>query len=757
MRFFLSFLTANFLLAACALIPFQSAFAQAEKEKIRVELLLDHETLQPSETEQTPAARIGVLLHIPRGWHTYWQNSGEAAIPTRVSWQLPEGFRATDLRWPMPERFLEKGGITTYGYRDEVLLWADIFTEAVIPAFEQKLTFGAKVSWLVCKEICVPGQQTVQVDIPFSTSLSLQPSASFPLFEKYRSRTPLSEDEARKDSLISSLHLEPFISTPNGNSQQRSLGFSLSGLKLEPGTKVGPLFQVFPYATPGFLFQASTGMLVGSTPVLRLPAKQTGPGEPKEMRGIIVLDGRTIQSKENRAFEWSVPISELRLDPSETFNSGEGQERLTLASQNAQAHTSTPKAASDSKGSLLGALLAAFLAGVLLNLMPCVLPIISIKIMGFVCHSDESRSSVLKASLSFAAGILSSFLLLAIALIALRSASFSVGWGFQFQFPEFVAALLVIVFFLSLSLFDLYTVNLPFMQHANDVCSKVRTPLLKHFFDGVLATALSTPCTAPVLGTALVFAFAQSPAYTILIFLTIGFGLALPYVYFSTHPKLLKLLPNPGQWMFRFRQFMGFLLLGTCVWLLSVLNDLTEEGAIWAIVFMLILYFLVWARNCALEAKPERGRSLGFNLFFALFLFSSAYWLYPKVVTKRGVVESGLIDWIPFSEAVLEDAKQSAKPVFIDFTASWCITCKFNEFRLIETRSTAEALKRLGIVPVKADWTTGDERITKALNEYGAEGVPLYVILSKKGGAPTVLSTLPSENSLLEALQKAVE
>jgi len=756
-RFFI-FLRTALAVAAIALLP-SFAIAQTGNDRVQVRLVIDRENIQPSESADAPAARIGVLLQIAPGWHTYWQNSGEAAVPTKVSWQLPPGWTAGTLQWPAPSKFLERGEITTYGYRGETMLFSNLFTPQVIPEDGRAVTIGAKVSWLVCKEICVPGQQTVQVEIPFSTSLSLQPSLDYPLFEKYSALAPQPRSALEKIPAFSESVITPLAMFESENSLK--IGLEWKPIALADPKSLSANIQVFPYLTPGLMFSAPEAKSDQSSALIRIGATRNASGNPARASGIIVVSSALTGLGHDTSFEWSAPVDRESPDAAVQLGGKEGYEPLTFRTFSAELPVSAKEqrpipVKADYTG-LLQAMLAAFIAGLLLNLMPCVLPIISIKIMGFLNQANQSRTAVVRSSLAFAAGVLASFLTLAVVLISLRSVGFSLGWGFQFQYPQFVAGLLLVVFFLSLALFDFYTVNLPFMQNANEAASKVHSPIARHFFDGVLATALSTPCTAPVLGTALVFAFSQPPIFTVLIFLMIGVGLSLPYVYCSTHPAAMRFLPQPGAWMFHFRQVMGFLLLGTCAWLLFVLHDLTDKGAVWATVLMLVLFFCLWARKTALESKPERERSVLLNLLFFGALFGSGWWLYPGIVARKGAPARMVIPWVPYSQNVLEDAARTKRPVFLDFTASWCITCKFNELRIIETKAAADAMKRFNILPVKADWTTGDEAITAALKSYGAEGVPLYVILPADGGKPIILSTLPSQSSLLEALESGAK
>ena len=744
-------------------------FASADlAPHIEAKLVLDQDSIQPPSDPKAPTARIGVLLKIEPGWHTYWRNSGEAAVPVRVTWQLPDEWKAGDLHWPLPNKFLERGNITTYGYRTETLLWSDLYIPAGNFQEGKEVHLAAKVSWLVCKEICVPGTQTVELKVPFSNKLAVGPSADLAAFEKYCGTEPNSIEGLKKKERFKNFSIVTAVEPNKDDRQRATVHIQLNNVSVAGIENPAANLQLFPYKQTALITQspvldrggsADSPSLILKTPIQLLMAPTEG---KLTFSGLIAVSKELTGGTHDYSFEFEVPLESADggFKASEPIpqSSGNFHEPLTLRSmdtvvEKAQKPKVPPVPVEPAADlGLIQALLAAFLAGLILNLMPCVLPIISIKILGFVEQSKQDRKSVLISALTFAAGILSSFFVIAVLLISLRSGGQSLGWGFQFQYPQFVAALLLIVFFLSLALFDFYTVNLPFMQSANKAASEVSSPLLRNFFDGVLATALATPCTAPILGTALVFAFAQPPIFTILVFLTIGLGLALPYVYFATHPRFLNMLPTPGNWMYHFRQVMGFLLLGTCCWLLSVLHDLTDKGDVWAVMLMLILFFCLWVRKVSTESKPERGRAPLFNLIFFGALIGSAYLTYPSMVLKRGTSHKGRIPWTAYSQAVVDEAGKQGQTVFIDFTASWCITCKFNEYRIIETQETAEAIKRNHVLAVKADWTGGDEEITKALQSFGAEGVPLYVVLPPDHSKAVVLSTLPAQSSLLEAL-----
>lgn len=617
----LRFLSALFL---CIFFSHSSASAELPDgtKYVQARLIANVATIQPSDGEKNVQPQIGVLFRIERGWHIYWKDSGEAAQPTVVNWQLPAGWQIGELQWPKPMKFVERGNITTYGYRDEVLLFANLPNPDVIPQDGESVTLRANVHWLVCKDICVPGKASLSLDMPFSTSLPLEPSAELPLFEKYSVLVP-------------------------------AAGFTKSDIPLAP-------------------------------PVI---------AEPNQ-----------------------------------------------------------------SDTSLLLVLVSAFFAGMLLNLMPCVLPVLSIKVLSLVERAEETKINATHSALACMAGVLTSFLALGVSVIVLKNFGKSVGWGFQFQYPEFVVVLITLVFVLSLAFFDLYTVIVPGCQDANRAVSKIKNHFAQQFFDGILVTALSTPCTAPFLGTALAFAFTQNSFFVIAIFLTIGFGLSLPYVVLASNERLLHLLPKPGDWMHRFREFMGFLLLGTVIWLLYVLSKLTEDGVTWALVSLLVLYVLLWAKRTVDQSAFTARRKQLVSVTLIGLCVLSFYYLWPKMTVKRGVVSQAIVEgdirWEPFSEQRLSQLQAARTPVFLDFTAEWCITCKANEHLVINTNDVAKTIKDNNFIAMRADWTTGDEAVTAALHQYGGHGVPLYVVSGGELSEPIILPTVLTKDILLEALNR---
>ncbi len=728
---------------------------------VSTRLIIDRSAIEAEMPVSDRGVRVGVLFSIEKNWHIYWKNSGEAALPTKVSFSVPEGWEVSELQWPIPKRYVERGDITTFGYSDEILLYAYVRPPDEILEAPTSATIKAEVSYLVCNDICVPGRDTKEITVPYTKQEVISPSENFPLFERYAlevPREPRGEDSGlRIKALLSHTALAPGASGTLRISIVHDADGGFSGSDL----------QMFPHQSDGITFRAPTLLRGEKETLLDLPftADQDLQEGPVNLSGVLALSPKAVSAEHPIGLLWN---ASLGIATEDSLNGEFAEAAPSKGSEEAElsyrsSHYAEGKAETGSKRqvspdtagqvSIAYALFCAFIGGMILNLMPCVLPIISIKVMGFIGGAEQPRAHSLKAALSFSLGVIVSFLLLALLVVLLRNSGISAGWGFQFQHPEFVYALSLIVFVLGLGFFDVYSLNLPGMQSANKGVSSIRSPMLKHFFDGVLATALSTPCTAPFLGTALVFAFSQAAWVTFLMFFVMGLGLALPYAYLSTHPKMLSILPTPGPWMYRFRQLMGFLLLGTVVWLVFVLQQLTSEGAVWTIASMLLIFFGSWLLSWLAEARKSVKRSIA-QVVALIVIGSGLVYLYPSAVGQHtGEVK---IDWKPYSAALIKELQGGGSLVFIDFTADWCITCKANEYLTIETDEVIAAMKRLNVTPVKADWTRGDQHITDALHSYGAEGVPLYVVLpGAADGEAIVLSTLPTSSDLIDAFENA--
>jgi thiol:disulfide interchange protein DsbD len=406
--------------------------------------------------------------------------------------------------------------------------------------------------------------------------------------------------------------------------------------------------------------------------------------------------------------------------------------------------------------SLWVALFYGFVGGLILNLMPCVLPVISLKIFGFIKQAGDSRHSILLHGLAFGAGIFVWFLGLAAVIIALKSSGAEVTWAFQFQNPWFNVVIGSVVFVFALNLAGVFEFVLPGRAANAMESAGSSSGLAGSFFQGVFATLLATPCTAPFLGSALGFAFSQSAAVIIAMFVAVASGMALPYLILSASPGWLKFLPRPGEWMERLKQFMAFPLFATLVWVLSILGGQRgTDGVIWFCAFLLCLAFACWVFGsfCG-PIAPRAKRTLALLLIVTTLGFGGWYFL-GKKFAYVGMVAMDRIAWVPFSNARVQEELDDGRSVFVDFTADWCITCKFNERTAIETPGIRALLKEKNITPIKADWTNANPEITAALKSFGRVGVPFYVLYpASNPTAPIILPELLTESLLADALKK---
>jgi thiol:disulfide interchange protein len=396
----------------------------------------------------------------------------------------------------------------------------------------------------------------------------------------------------------------------------------------------------------------------------------------------------------------------------------------------------------------------AFVGGIILNFMPCVLPVVALKVVGIVNQAHDDVKIVRAHALAFTGGMISTFIMLAAAIIGIQSVGGVAGWGFLFQFPPFVAGMAVIIWLLALSLFGQFYITAPGQNRVAKVA--LRQDLLGSFFKGLLATLLSTPCTAPFLGTAVGFALAQNPLTVLLIFLAIGLGMALPYSILILSPALLKFLPKPGAWMERFKELMGFILIGSVIWLLGILGHMVgTDGLIRTIIFMTSIALVVWLTS----RFKFKGIVWTGALLIAVISFYGCYaalpgWgLIPVHQTQAEASQENGIAWRPYTAKALKVALSSRKIVFLDFTADWCLTCKANERLVLESPPVIDKMKAMGVVPLQADWTTLDPDITTMLRQFHRAGVPLYVIFLPNR-PPIVLPELITQQIVVDALEK---
>jgi thiol:disulfide interchange protein len=688
------------LLAILGMTPPLYAQIYEGRELVKPKLVTDTDAIIPGKP-----FTVALLLRMMPHWHTYWKYSGDAGLPTEIKWHLPVGWKVSEIQWPIPFKTKDPGDIETYGYENEVMLMQQVTPPAHVSDASVKLS--ADANWLVCEKICIPGTAQLSMTLPIATTNN---PANAELFDRYRKLLPKSWPSrevatAKWSRTGSDLHL-----------QVRSDAIARYAM-----------VDFFPAPPPEVVVgHPSIESRSGSEIAFKIPL-QTSDKNLSSLSGLVVFAS----------------------DPN-----WQGRTAWTISRETEPASVAAPAA---TRG-LVTFLFFGIIGGFILNLMPCVLPVISLKIFGFLKQAGEDRARILRSGLAFTAGIFAWFIVLALVLIALKAAGRDATWGgFQFTNAYFVLVLSVIVLVFALNLFGVFEISLPQSMTRGLLATSERKDDLGSFFQGVFATVLATPCTAPFLGTALGFAFTQPPPVILLIFVAIATGMSAPYLLLSAQPGWLRFLPKPGPWMLHVKQLMGFLLLATLLFLVYVLGAQRGlEGAIWASCFLLMVAIACWIKGAFMPpGATVRARVVARLLIIALVVGSGVYCIGDKfraatIDLSQGRVEGG---WQPFTPERLQAELAQGHAVFVDFTAAWCLTCKFNEKTVLESAPVREAFQRRGVIKLKADWTNGDPAITKLLQQFRRPGVPLYVLYPGNSENPIVFPELLTQRILLDKLE----
>ncbi len=682
-------------------------------------LVLAAESARPGDT-----VLAGVQLRMDPQWHTYWKNPGGPGIRTKFDWQLPAGVTAGAIQWPVPEKLPDED-LTTYIYKQEVVLLVPLKLAAdVRPG---PLELKAKVSWLECEVQCIPGSASVQATLTIGPES--KPSKDAGLLETWQNRLPKSaaglsarawwEKAARGD-------LRPLI------------------LEWHPGAAVSDA-DFFPDSSEKFEVQPATERLppVAGEVRLRKQVKKFSGDWPKEISGLLVQQS----GKDRLAYAVDLPVA----------SSGPATPRNLSKAASGTAIMARP---------LWQMLLYAFLGGLILNVMPCVLPVIALKILGFVGQAKEEPRQVRKLGLIYGLGVLVSFLAFAALTIVLKAAGHQVGWGMQFSNPQFVVVLTVLMTLVALNLFGLFEVNLSGSVMGAAGTLAARQGAAGAFFNGVLATILATPCTAPFLAVALGVLSAQTPPIIVLVLATVALGLALPYMVLSWNPAWLKFVPKAGPWMEQFKIAMGFPMLATALWLFSLLPIYYGERAWWLGMFLVIVALAAWVFG----EFVQRGRARrGLAILTAMGLLVAGYvvvvedelrWRSPVGSDSPGASiqnDPEGISWQPWSPEAVAAARAAGHPVLVDFTARWCVTCNRWVKPALESAAVRKKLAEVHGVPLLGDYTRFPDDITQELNRFGRAGVPLVLVYPRKPDAPPMVFDLVTPGTVVNALARAAQ
>jgi thiol:disulfide interchange protein DsbD len=671
-------------------------------------------------------------------WHTYWINPGDAGLPIKAYFYLDDNpIQLEALEWPAPKRFVEKGDVVTYGYSGRYTLFYRLKSEDINKLKGKDLT--VKSNWLVCKHICIPGEKTHTAKFDGIEFI-------IPKSEKFHFKVQEMRDHFA--SLPKKIDFPPDLDIilAKNKSDELSLFYNYAHNESFSALVKDRNFLIpFPLSPFDFhrekLFQDKKENLYGKMKI-EWDGEFNEPPEPLPADGVF-------KNPYTLKFLFFNPISKVYEIIERKFSSidqhaFDKSESFFALLQPVDARSSEIVKKDEphvNDGSFLYYLLFAFLGGLLLNIMPCVLPVISLKIFYLIKHRKESKSQLLRHNIVYSLGVLFTFTVLALLIVGLKSTGELVGWGFQLQSPTFLAAIIFILFVLSLNLFGLYHFVTPGGKFFGNI--EIKEGLWGDFLSGILTTILATPCSAPFLGTALTFAFTSSNLNIFVIFLGIGLGLAFPFLLVGFFPRLITFLPKPGLWMEKFKKLLGLSLILTVVWLLDVLvtvdpgpSFLVLLGSSLALIFFAfyirraLIFFAFYIRRHITKNKVVLG-----ILFVLPIVFLGKAVFTPQEVStyKPESMKTSGLPWEKWSPMRMDQLKNSERFVFIDFTAKWCLTCKVNEKLVLNTDAFKSLVKDKNIALLLADWTKRDQTITNWLFSKGKVGVPAYFIINKDG------------------------
>jgi thiol:disulfide interchange protein DsbD len=701
-----AFLTAICLWAALAFpAPVGAQPGSRATDLVKTDLLAEPAAVQPGEP-----FFVGLRLRMKQGWHTYWQNPGDSGLPTEIRWSLPAGFAAGEIQWPAPER-IPVGSLVNYGYEGEVTLLVRITPPANLQP-GQSVPIRADVNYLVCERECIPGEAKVATYLRAAGPMNGRPAGGRPEFIAARARLPVAA---------------PFTPSVDVKGDSLVVGVEAKGFDADAVRSA----YFFPFDET--LIQHAAEQRLETSPeglTLTLKRAAGATGLAGEIGGVLVLDeaGRTSPA----AFEVGRPPVRAPTTP-------------PLAE--ASAPLSQPIAAAEIAS---GALLA-FLGGLLLNLMPCVFPVLSIKVLALVRQAGHSPRAVRLNGLVYAAGVIATFVTLAAILLGIRAGGAEIGWGFQLQSPLMVAALAALLFAMGLSLSGVVAFGAGLGGLGGGLAS--RAGLSGSFATGVLATVVATPCTAPFMGAAIGFALTAPVPVALAIFVALGLGMAAPFLALTLAPGLIRLLPRPGPWMEMLKQVLAFPLYATVAWLVFVLaQEVSPSGLLAALLGLVLVAFALWAWGLAAAREGWRRR---IPQGVALAALAAVVAVGIGIHRDRGspAIETvGLGEAEPFTQARLDALQAEGRPIFVNLTAAWCITCLVNERTTLASAAIQDAMKARRMVYLKGDWTNRNPEITRLLARNGRSGVPLYLLYPGRG-EPIVLPQILTEASLLESFE----
>ncbi len=663
---------------------------------------------------------VALRLDHMENWHTYWKNPGDAGRATEITWTLPEGVTAGDIVWPTPKRIELPADLVDFGYENEIFLLVPLS----IPASYQgeSLDITANAQWLECEDICIPGGAVVSLSLPVMDATQITPNEQWvEAFSLTRASIPTSNVSFDSTFSISEGNLNILVQATE------AVFADASEISFIPGEH-----RVFNYVSPQEITYQLSSLQLTQEHHPRLSAA------PEEITGLLLV---TDESGQQISYE-------IAATPDGISASDLGG----LLAANAEGITN---ATAVSEMNLLLVFAFALLGGLILNLMPCVFPVLSLKVLSLASNSKSSQQEKRLHGLAYTAGVIVAFLILASVLLSLQAGGALIGWGFHLQSPWFISLLIFLFFIMGLSMSGVVEFGTSIMGVGTELQDK--EGYTGSFFTGILASVVASPCTAPFMGAALGFAFTQTASIALTVFVALGLGMALPFLLVSFNPTLSKLLPHPGKWMLTFKQILAFPLYATAVWLLWVLGNQTgTDGMALVIACCVLLAAAAWLYQRRHDIQSAFWRYA--NALIILLCLAVTIGVVRSPLLETQTIASGISEdaaYEAYSDARLAELRSNGQPVFVNMTASWCITCLVNEKVALNSEAVITALAENNITYLKGDWTNNDPEITEVLRRYETSGVPLYLMYPSDPSLPAeVLPQILTTGVVLDAIER---